>query len=317
MIISQDKKADLEKQGYRLVGNHSAIKLCLWSKKAIQCKDVCYKNTFYGIQTHRCIQMTPALPYCTHRCAFCWRDIGFTSPEWTGPVDEPKKIVDGCIKAQIQYLYGFGGCHAADRKKYEEALKPLHFAISLSGEPTLYPRLPELIDEIHKQKMTTFLVTNGTNPDALSKLKGHEPTQLYLTLPAPDIETYLKTCSPLIKEGWEKIQESLKIFNSLKDTRRTIRLTLVKGLNMVKPEKYAEIFKNIGADFFELKAYVWVGYSRHRLDIESMPKHEEIVQFAEEIVRHYPELKIIGEKKESRVVLLAKKDRKDRIMRFD
>ena len=28
--------------------------------------------------------------------------------------------------------------------------QPLHFAISLTGEPTMYPRLPELIDEIKK-----------------------------------------------------------------------------------------------------------------------------------------------------------------------
>lgn len=315
MIISDNKKMDLEKQGYRLVGNHSAIKLCMWTKKAIKCEDVCYKKTFYGIETHRCIQMTPALPFCGHRCVFCWRDIEFTKPKWEGPIDEPKDIVDGCIEAQIKYLQGFGGNDKADPIKYAESLKPLHFALSLSGEPTLYPKLPELITEINSRGMTTFLVTNGTNPEMLKKLQNHEPTQLYLTLPAPDKEIYLKTCLPMIKNGWETIQESIKVYNTI-NTRKTIRLTLVKNVNLIKPEKYAELFKNINADFFELKAYVWVGHSRKNLPIESMPKHEDIIKFAKEIIKNYPELKIIDEKKESRVILLAKQNTKNRIMKF-
>ncbi|MBS3113129.1 4-demethylwyosine synthase TYW1 [Candidatus Woesearchaeota archaeon] len=315
MIISENKRKDLEKQGYRIVGNHSAIKLCMWSKKAIKCEDVCYKNTFYGIETHRCVQMTPALPYCGHRCVFCWRDIAFTEPKWNGPVDEPKEIINGCIEAQVKYLQGFGGNDKADQKKYKESLNPLHFAISLSGEPTLYPRLPELIDEITKRGMTSFLVTNGTNPEMLEKIKGHEPTQLYLTLPAPDKESYIKTCHPIIKDSWEKILESIKIYNKI-NTRKTIRLTLVKNINLIKPEKYAELFKKIEANFFELKAYVWVGHSRKRLAQESMPMHHEIVEFAKMIIKNYPDLKIIDEKAESRVVLLAKKDFNGRIMRF-
>lgn len=317
MIITEDKKADLEKQGYRIVGNHSAIKLCMWTKRAIKEEGICYKKTFYGINTHRCVQMTPALPYCAHRCLFCWRDIDFTEAEWNGPIDEPKDIVEGCIEAQQKYLQGFGGNEKVDKVTYEESLKPLHFAISLSGEPTLYPRLPELIKEIHDHGCTTFLVTNGTNPDMLKKLVDNPPTQLYLTLPAPDKETYKKTCCPTILDGWERIQESLKVYNNLSNTRRTIRLTLAKNLNMVKPEKYAEMFKNIDADFFELKAYVWVGYSRKKMPIESMPTHEEIKEFANKIVEAYPDLKFIDEKVNSRVVLLMRKDKPDRIMKFN
>ena len=315
-MINEQKKQDLERQGYRVVGNHSAIKVCMWTKKSIRAEDECYKCTFYGIQTNRCVQMTPALPFCNHRCSWCWRDIDFTKMQWQGPVDEPKDIVDGCVEAQIKYLQGFKGTEKADAKKLEEAYRPLHFAISLSGEPTLYPRLNEMIDYIHEKGMTSFLVTNGTNPEALEKLKGHEPTQLYLTLPAPDKETYIKSCSPLISDGWEKIQESLKIFSEI-NTRKTIRLTLVKGLNMIRPEKYAEMFKTIKADFFELKAYVWVGHSKERLAMENMPYHEDIVEFANEIIKHMPELKIVDVKKNSRVVLLMREDNESRVMKFD
>lgn len=311
-MLSKEKIKDLEKQGYRIAGNHSAIKICLWTKKAIRAEDVCYKNTFYGINSHRCVQMTPSLSFCSQRCLWCWRDIGFTKPRWKGKADSPKEIIDGCIKEHVKYLQGFRGNEKTDFKRFREALKPLHFAISLSGEPTLYPKLPELIKELKKRNITSFLVTNGTNPSMLKKLIKHQPTQLYLTLPAPDKETYVRVCNPLIKDGWEKIDQSLNLLKKFK--RSVIRLTLAKNINMIKPEKYAKLVEN-KSDFVEPKAYVWVGYSRQRLEIKNMPLHKEIKDFAKKIAKN-SNLKIIDEKKESRVVLLMEKDRKDRIMKF-
>ena len=78
--------------------------------------------------------------------------------------NSPKEIVDSCIKAQIRKLSGFGGNERVNLKKLKEAQEPQHFAISLSGEPTLYPHLSELIKELHKKDKTTFLVTNGQHP---------------------------------------------------------------------------------------------------------------------------------------------------------
>ncbi|HJN62564.1 MAG TPA: radical SAM protein, partial [Candidatus Parcubacteria bacterium] len=190
----------------------------------------------------------------------------------------------------------------------------LHFAISLSGEPTLYPKLPELIKEIHSRGMTSFLVTNGTNPDMLKKLLKHQPTQLYITLPAPDEETYKNVCKPLIKGGWNKIKESLDLLSKF-NCRKAIRMTLVKDINMNNPEGYAKLLKDAKPDFIELKAYMWVGYSIERLSIENMPRHPEIKEFAEKITK-LTNLKIIDEKTNSRVVLLMEKDRNDRIMMF-
>ena len=312
-MLSEGRKKDLYKQGYRLIGNHSAVKVCMWTKKAIKKEDVCYKNTFYGINSHRCVQMTPALPFCSQRCEWCWRDIEFTKPKWSGKVNDPKDIIEGCISGQIKYIQGFGGNPKANKKRYKEAHEPLHFAISLSGEPTLYPKLPELIDELKKRRITSFLVTNGTNPEMLKKLIKHQPTQLYITLPAPDEETYIKCCKPLIKGGWKKINQSLSLLKKFK--RNVIRLTLVKNKNMVKPEKYAELIKKYKPMFVECKAYMWVGHSKKRLKLQNMPLHNEIKEFAKKISK-YSSYKIIDEKKESRVVLLMKKDFKGRIMNF-
>jgi len=304
MILSQTRKQDLYKQGYRLVGNHSAIKVCEWTKKSLRDHDFCYKQQFYGINSHRCCQMTPALPFCNHRCIFCWRDIAFTKLRWEGPVDSPKDIVDSCIKEQKRYLRGFGGNKKADKNKLNESYSPNQFAISLSGEPTFYPKLPELIDEIKSRNSTAFLVTNGTNPQMIKKLIYHQPTQLYITFPAPNEKTYKKVCNPLIKDGWKKIMQSIALLKKFR-CNTVLRLTLVKGYNMQNPEEYAEIIKSSKAKFIECKAYMWVGYSRQRLAQENMPLHEEIKDFAETIAK-LTGYRIKDEKIESRVVLLER-----------
>lgn len=315
--MNKQRRKELEEQGYRIVGNHSAIKICMWTKRSIRCEDVCYKNTFYGIQTHRCVQMTPALPFCTMHCEWCWRDSNFENFKWQGPIDEPKDIVDGCIKQQIKVLQGFKGNEKAQKGDHLiEAFKPKHFAISLVGEMTLYPRLPDLIKEIHSRNMTTFLVTNGTVPEMLEKLNDAPPTQLYITLAAPNNDILTKSCHPSYNDAWDRLMRSLEILNNM-NTRRTIRLTLVKELNMVHPEQYAQIFKKFpNIHFIELKGYMWVGHSTDRLKRQSMPYHEDIREFANQIIKHYPKLKIIAEKENSRVLLLSKEDYDWRIMKF-
>ncbi len=302
-MIPKSKIKDLYKQGYRIVGNHSAIKVCMWTKKAIKNEDVCYKSKFYSIQTHRCVQMTPSLHVCSQRCIWCWRDIDFTRPQWNGKIDSPEFIIEGCIKEHIRYLQGFGGNKKTNIKKYKEAQEPIHFAISLSGEPTFYPRLPELIDQLKERKITSFLVTNGTNPTMVKKLIEHQPTQLYITLPAPNERIYEECCRPLSRDNWKNILKSLML---LKDFKRSVmRLTLVKNKNMLNPKEYAELIRVSSPSFVECKAYMWVGYSRERLKQDNMPSHTEVKEFAKKIAK-YSNYIITDEKENSRVVLLVK-----------
>jgi len=312
-MIPEIRKKQLEKQQYRLVGNHSAIKICLYCKKSIRGEDVCYKNTFFGIKSWRCVQMSPVLDACTLRCQWCWRDLKYTAPEFKGKPDKPADIVDGCIEAQKEILQGFKGNPGTDRKRFDEAMNPLHFAISLTAEPTLYPKLPQLIDEIHSRGMTTFLVTNGTNPGMLKRLLKHKPTQLYVTLPAPDKETFMDACKPLAKNAWESIQKSLRL---LEDFDRTVvRLTLAKEMNMLNPAGYAEVLKDVGFKFVEPKAAMPIGYARHRMKYSQMPLHQDILEFSEKLAK-LSGLKVIDQKKESRVCLLAERDWPDRKLKF-
>ncbi len=300
--MDEDTRRILEKQGYAIVGNHSAVKLCHWLRESLLRNRFCYKQQFYGIKTHRCLQMSPAVNNCTQNCLFCWRFQGFDEVHLK-EVDDPEFIVEESIKQQKRLIVGYKGDPRVDRKKWEEAMEPKHAAISLIGEPTLYPRLGELIEEYHKRGFTTFLVTNGTMPEVLENLDPL-PTQLYVTLAAPNEETYKKLMVPLIKNGWERLMRTLELLPSL-DTRTVIRHTLVKGWNMEYVKEYAKLDSLASPDFVEAKAYVFVGYSRERLNLSNMPSHEEIRNFANSLASemgyHY-----IDEKEDSRVVLLSK-----------
>lgn len=55
------------------VSRHSAVKRCRWFYETVIHDRPCYKQKFYGIKTHQCIQMTPAAFHCTQQCLFCWR----------------------------------------------------------------------------------------------------------------------------------------------------------------------------------------------------------------------------------------------------
>ncbi len=282
--------------------NHTAVQPCGWTKNALNGEGVCYKQSFYGIRSHRCIQMTPVVR-CNERCVFCWRDhtghaYELDETEW----DDPQAVADASIELQRKLLSGFGGNDAVDETTFEEAMEPKHVAISLDGEPTLYPYLPELIDEFHDRGLTTFLVSNGTRPSMLAE---SSPTQLYLSVDAPDRETYQQVVNPIENAGWESLQESLDVLAET-DSRTTIRTTLIEGYNDHAPAAYAELFTRADPDFIEVKAYMHIGHSRKRLDRSAMPDHETVVAFAQELEKHLPAYEVMQTAPPSRVAMLAK-----------
>ncbi len=294
----------LEKQHYGIVGNHSGVKLCHWMRQSLLFNRECYKQTFYGIKSHRCIQMTPSINQCNQMCLFCWRHQGFTEKEFK-EIDEPKYILEKSIEMQKKLITGFKGDIHCDPKKWNEANNPNMLACSLSGEPTLYPKLGEFLEECHKKSITTFLVTNGTNPEILENLNPL-PTQLYISIVAPNKEIYKKVCSPLISNGWEKINQSIELLPSL-NTRTVIRHTLVQGWNMDNKliKEYAKIDEKASPLFIEPKGYVFVGYSRKRMNISNMPSHNSVRNFGNAL-GEYLGYKLTMEKPDSRVVLLSR-----------
>ena len=302
-MVEDWKIEKMKKSQYRVVGNHSAVKVCLWTKECLRGGRSCYKNTFYGIDTAACLEMSPALT-CNQRCSYCWRDNSLFSKEWEGPVDEPDDIITGCIEERKKLLRGFGGNEKTDQEFYREALEPKQVAISLTGEPCMYPKLPELIDKFHERGFkSVFLVTSGTVPEMLRKFN-RLPTNLYISLTASNPEMYKELCLPVIGGAWEKVMESLEILSELK-TDTVVRLTLIKGLNMDNPKEFIPLIEKAKPKYVEAKAYMFLGYSRQRLKQENMPSHAEVKEFAEEIEKN-SDYKIINERDDSRVILLER-----------
>ena len=315
-MITADVKLVLKKQQYEVVGNHTRVKTCHWTKSDLRWEGGCYKNKFYGINSHQCVQMTPTFT-CNNACVFCWRDLRYhTQPAMEGGIDNPEDIVEGTIEAQKKLLSGFGGNPKTSEEKFERAMQPQHVAISLDGEPTLYPRLTELIREYKKKNFSTFVVSNGLLPERIEKLLEEPPTQLYISVDAPNEELFNIIDRPIIKNAWQGLYKTLSMLPRLREKTRTVlRFTLIKGLNIVEPEQWAEVIKLSSPMFVEVKAYMWVGYSRERLEQSNMPSHEEVKQFALEISK-YADYKLIDEHEPSRVVLLMKEDFEGRVMKF-
>ena len=339
------------KTTYRIVGEnkHSSVKPCHWLEQRLMTgrdNRNCYKGVF-GIQSHRCLQNTPSLPFCNHQCVFCWRDIesGSLGSEFNVEPDDPKILIDEMLRhhqdiirnhlplrryldnyeIMIDILYFMllnnnqnhninslsNNIHVSKNKieraitllktqnyvkaiddsldnfqleediiccidsreelevlinrilttpdeimqAHSEATIPNHAAISLDGEPLLYPKISEFVQEFKSRNMTTFIVTNGTLPERIKKLDPL-PSQLYITLPAPNENIYKKICRPMIKDGWSKIMESLDLVQSL-SCRTLVRLTAVKNMNLEDKfiEEYVKIIKNSNPNFFEIKGF--------------------------------------------------------------
>ena len=298
----------LERAGYG-VYNHSAVEVCGWTKKAIRGEGTCYKNKFYGIDTHRCMQITQAVAWCTNRCVYCWRPMeSFLGVKMEGEVDPPGEILERLKELRKKLLSGFGGDPRVDRKIYEEALEPTHVTFSLMGEPFLYPYVPESIDYVRNnwpQVRSIFIVTNGMVPEEVERMlrRGSLPTQIYVSFTAPNRELYRKVSRPVLPDYWERF---LKTLDLLRDApvRKVARITLIRGLNDVDLEGYASLIERYNPHFVEVKAYMYIGASRKRLKEENMPDHGYVKTFALKLLEHLPGYSFMDEFEPSRVVVL-------------
>jgi tRNA wybutosine-synthesizing protein 1 len=255
--------------------------------------------------------MSPALFYCTQQCLFCWRaqngDLQITWDEMKLPQwDLPEEMVEGIFKAQSKILSGYKGHKKTNPQKFREAHRPKHVAISLTGEPTLYEPLGELLRTLHTKGLTTFLVSNGTLPQRLSTLN-EEPTQLYISVCAPNEGVFKRVCRPQIPAAWEKMNESLAFLPSFR-CPTVIRSTLVKDQNMEDVEGYAKLVAKAEPTYIEAKAYMHVGFSSLRLGFNSMPSHKDVYDFALRLSEKTG-YKILDESPDSRVVLLSRREK--------
>ena len=302
--LTEEAKEKLKKQHYRVVGSHTAVKTCGWTKNMINGIGGCYKLKFYGIMSHQCMQMTPSIS-CANRCTFCWRDYKApVAKEWEWNIDSPELIFEESLQAHHKLLEGFNKNKKTKQHMFEMSKNVKHVALSLTGEPINYPKINELVEKFNQNGISTFLVTNAQFPAEIKNLK--PVTQLYISLDAPEKILLKEIDVPLFRDYWERLNKSLE-YLAKKKQRTCIRLTMIKNKNMKAPEKYAELIKKSDTDFIEIKGYMHVGASIHRLSRDNMPSMEDIEQFTKKLMKHLPDYEIVTSHKPSFVIMAAKK----------
>jgi tRNA wybutosine-synthesizing protein 1 len=309
-ILQQLKKA---KYG---VADHSTVELCHWTKKSFKHEGSCYKHKFYGISTHRCMEFSPAGMHCENRCVYCWRPMEFYDSLKMEPekVAEPKEILIKLMEERKKLIMGYYGDSRNDKQRLDESLLPSHYAISLSGEPTMYPKLPELIKYLKSLKATKsiFLVTNGQEPNMIKRLQDEDalPTQLYLSTNAADYESFLKINKPRYDDSWQRWNKTLSMLKDL-DTRTVLRITLIRNYNdhIDMIPAFASMIKQSSPHFIEIKSYMHIGRSTNRLEHSNMLEMDEVRNFSEELSKQSEIFSIMDESLVSRIVILQNNQR--------
>ncbi|KAG5513881.1 hypothetical protein PMAC_000503 [Pneumocystis sp. 'macacae'] len=301
----------LVKQGYTVVGSHSGVKICRWTKSALRGRGSCYKFSFYGIKSHLCMEITPSLA-CANKCVFCWR--GHTNPvgtSWRWKTDKPEDILAGVMAGHHDKIKQMKGIPGIQLERLQEATHIRHCALSLVGEPITYPHINELIKMLHDRRISTFLVTNAQHPDALENIE--QVTQLYVSIDASTKESLKKIDRPLFKDFWERFLSCLEILGR-KKLRTVYRLTLVKQFNIQEIEEYANLVFLAKPCFIEVKGVTYCGNTNSSpLTMQNVPFHEEVVNFSKVLtekiskIDNMPEYSIATEHVHSCCVLIAQK----------
>ncbi|KAM5228645.1 S-adenosyl-L-methionine-dependent tRNA 4-demethylwyosine synthase TYW1 [Ctenodactylus gundi] len=304
-MITPALREALTKQGYQLIGSHSGVKLCRWTKSMLRGRGGCYKHTFYGIESHRCMETTPSLA-CANKCVFCWRH--HTNPvgtEWRWKMDQPEMILKEAIENHQNMIKQFKGVPGVKAERYEEGMKVKHCALSLVGEPIMYPEINQFLQLLHQCKISSFLVTNAQFPMEIRNLK--PVTQLYVSVDASTKDSLKKIDRPLFKDFWQRFLDSLRAL-AAKQQRTVYRLTLVKSWNVDELQAYAELVSLGNPDFIEVKGVTYCGESSaSSLTMANVPWHEEVVRFVRELVALIPDYEIACEHEHSNCLLIAHK----------
>ncbi|KAL2160426.1 hypothetical protein VTH06DRAFT_1599 [Thermothelomyces fergusii] len=274
--------AALTKQGYSIVGSHSGVKICRWTKSALRGRGSCYKFSFYGIKSHQCMEATPSLS-CSNKCVFCWRHgtnpVGTT---WRWAVDPPRLILDGVKENHYRKIKMLRGVPGVRAERFAEAMRIRHCALSLVGEPIFYPHINELVALLHGERISSFLVCNAQHPDQLAALR--HVTQLYVSIDAPDRDSLRRIDRPLHRDFWDRFLRCLDILRERRFRQRTVfRLTLVKGFNLDgAADGYADLVARGLPCFVEVKGVTYCGTSTAAgagLTMANVPFYREVCDF--------------------------------------
>ena len=89
---------------------------------------------------------------------------------WKWQMDEPQAIIDGAMENHYNMIKTFKGVPGVVKERFKEANHIKHCALSLVGEPIMYPKINEFLEMLHARKISSFLVTNAQFPEAIENL---------------------------------------------------------------------------------------------------------------------------------------------------
>jgi tRNA wybutosine-synthesizing protein 1 len=297
-------KRNLEKQGYGIIGSHSGVKLCRWTKSMLRGRGGCYKHTFYNISSFQCMEMTPSLA-CANKCVFCWRH--HTNPVtrgFTWEHDPADFLVEQGIAQHQNMVRAMRGVPGVKADRYKEAMTVRHCALSLVGEPIIYPEISRFVHLLHEKRISSFMVTNAQFPEQMRALQ--PVTQLYVSVDAATPEELKAVDRPLFEDYWERFLACIREL-SQKRQRTVFRLTLVQGFNVSHIKEYCDLVRLGNPDFIEVKGVTYCGTNNaSELTMKNVPYHSQVVDFCRQMVAGLPGYSIACEHEHSCCMLLAK-----------
>ncbi|CAR30195.1 putative tRNA 4-demethylwyosine synthase [Lachancea thermotolerans CBS 6340] len=302
---------NLTKQGYTVVGSHSGVKICRWTKNDLRGRGSCYKHSLFNIVSSRCMELTPSLA-CSSKCIFCWRHgTNPVSKTWRWEVDDPEYILENALQGHYAKIKQMRGVPGVIAERFAKAFKVRHCALSLVGEPIMYPFISKFVSLLHQKEISSFLVCNAQHPEPLRDLG--KVTQLYVSIDAPTKNELKKVDRPLYRDFWERLMECLDILRTTQSHQRTVfRMTLVKGFNMADVSAYADLVQRGLPCFIEVKGATFCGTSDgngNPLTMQNIPFYEECAKFvkslAAELQRRGLGYDVAAEHAHSNCILIA------------
>jgi len=235
----------------------------------------CYKHIFYGIMSYRCMETTPNLA-CANRCVFCWRHhTNPISKKWRWMKDSPEILLEQSLKNHYKLINRIKNSSQVKKKLFKKAHLVKHCALSLVGEPIMYPNIQDYVDLLHNKGISTFMVTNGQFPDKILKLG--PITQFYISVDASTKKSLQKIDRPLFEDFWERFLKSITALKKKKQ-RTVYRLTLVKKYNMKECSNYASLIAFGKPSFIEIKGMTYCGKSSgYQIEMGNIPWHRDMI----------------------------------------
>ncbi|HLD19090.1 MAG TPA: hypothetical protein VJB90_03710, partial [Candidatus Nanoarchaeia archaeon] len=133
---------------------------------------------------------------------------------------------------------------------------------------------------------------------------------------APTPELFNQIDRPLYKDGWDRLKKSLQWLSTISEkTRTVVRLTIIKDVTAQYAKEFSELVNLAQPTYLEVKSYMHLGASKKRYSKENMGKHQDVVEFCKQLAG-LTGYQLIDDQEISKVVLMMKEDRNDRMMEF-